>query len=140
LAPAAGGPYGKGCGKQPPSVDSIQVLKNGLSRGGALPGGKWSNVENALYIGGLPEDTCDVDLYEIFSTFGPIPFQGVRAMQNDEGQCKGYGFVNFQDAHSCQQAVANLNGTMLPTGRTLSVRLLGPKTGGKGGGKAPAPQ
>merc|ERR1712217_666538 len=120
-----------GCGM---AQDSIQTIKQGLQWGGALPGGKWSNDKNALYVGGLREDTCDVDLYEIFSCFGAIPYKGVRAMQNAEGKCTGYGFVNFQHDDACQTAIANLNGTMLPTGRMLKVQIMQPKTGGGGGG------
>merc|ERR1740127_99372 len=113
--------------------DSIQTLKQNQDEGGALPGGKWCNEENALYIGGLPEDTCDVDLYEIFSTFGAIPFQGVRAMQNQDGQCTGYGFVNFavgpEGKKACEMAMANLHGTILASGRLMKVTYVKKKAG-----------
>merc|ERR1719198_1525662 len=64
---------------------SIKTLKKGLQYAGVLPGGKWTNDENALFVGGLPADTTDCDLYEIFSPFGSIPFSGVRAMKNEDG-------------------------------------------------------
>mmetsp|Transcript_24352 Transcript_24352/g.36962 ORF Transcript_24352/g.36962 Transcript_24352/m.36962 type:complete len:233 (+) Transcript_24352:132-830(+) len=109
---------GKGKGK---GKGSITVLKKGLQHAGVLPGGRWTNDENALFIGGLPTDTTDYDLYEIFATFGPIPSQGVRAMMNPDGSCKGIGFVNFLDASSALAAINTLNGTMMPDGTTLKV-------------------
>lgn len=113
--------------------DSIQVLKQGLRAAAALPGGKWANDANALYICNLPADTCDVDIYEIFSPFGAIPSGGVRAMQSQDGQCTGIGFVNFLDPAAASASIATLNGTVLPSGQALRVTI---KRGGKAGGDA----
>jgi len=138
---------GKGCGKWQPTFGtgkggggswdsggkdgrgkcSVSTLKKGLSYAGVLPGGKWSNDENALFVGGLPSDTSDLDMYEIFSCFGAIPTKGVRAMTHEDGKCKGFGFVNFLDQSSCQNAISILNGTMLPDGTTLKVVPKGEK-------------
>jgi len=125
-----GGDKGKGKGKG----KSIRNLKQGLTDSGALPGGKWSNDENALYVGGLPFDTTTEDLYEIFSTFGAIPARGCKAMTNEDGSCKGFGFVNYVDQSAAQSAMMTLNGTQLPDGTTLQVSAKqAPKAGGKGG-------
>merc|ERR1712187_851470 len=82
--------------------------------------------ENTLFVGSLPEDTTDNDLYEIFSPFGAIPSRGVKALQTPEGICKGIGFINFLTAEACQRAIMTLNGTMMPSGRTLKVTPKGP--------------
>jgi len=110
---------GKGAGKS--GLDSIETLKRGLRAAGAIPGGKWANDSNCIFVGSLPEDTTDTDLYEIFTPFGPIASQGVRAMQTPEGICKGIGFINFLDSESTQKAIMTLNGTMMPSGRVLKV-------------------
>merc|ERR1719433_1763177 len=49
FAPGKGGT--KGVGGQP---GSVKVLKKGLEYAGLLPGGRWTNDENALFVGGLP--------------------------------------------------------------------------------------
>jgi len=129
------GGKGKGKGK------GIKALKQVLNDGGALPGGKWSNDENALFVGGLPPDTTTEDLYEIFATFGAIPARGCKAMTGDDGSCKGIGFVNYMDPGAVQSAMMTLNGTQMPDGTTLKVSVkaapgaAGGKAGGKDGGK-----
>lgn len=143
-SPGKGGNWGgngKSWGNQggegdgaPGGGSSIQILKKGLNCANVLPGGKWSNDENALFIGGLPHDTTDLDLYEIFSPFGSIPMKGVRAMTDEDGTCKGYGFVNFMNQQAVQLAIETLHGTIMPQGTTLQVRVMSKKGGG--GGKA----
>jgi len=99
----------------------VAVLKKGLLYAGVLPGGKWQNDENALFVSGLPPDTTNADLYDIFAPFGAIPSQGVYAMQQEDGTCKGIGFVNFLEQSACQSAMNTLNGTMMPDGSMLRV-------------------
>jgi len=121
------------------------VFTDGLCTAGALPGGaNYENDENTLFVGGLPHDTTDLDLYKIFSPFGAIAPKGIKAMLHlPTGNCKGYGFVNFMDASASQAAVAALNGTTMgDEGAILEVmnkRLddgAGESAGdGKGGGK-----
>mmetsp|Transcript_106732 Transcript_106732/g.166696 ORF Transcript_106732/g.166696 Transcript_106732/m.166696 type:complete len:271 (+) Transcript_106732:36-848(+) len=131
---------GKGKGKwlNPTSV-SVKTLFDGLCNAGALPGGeKYENNEGALFVGALPPDTTDMDLYKIFSPFGAIAPQGVRAMQWwDTGACKGYGFVNFLDPLAAQTAISTLHGTQMGedpqnTLVVMSKRLSGDKGDGKG--------
>jgi len=109
---------GKGKGKY-----NIKGLKKGLMEANALPGGKYMNDENAIYVKGLPIDTSDLDLYHIFSSFGAIPAFGCRAMLHEDGSCKGFGFVNFKDQSASQTAIMTLNGTQLPDGSTLQVSV-----------------
>eukprot|EP00928_Gymnodinium_smaydae_P044950 TRINITY_DN2_c0_g4_i1.p1 TRINITY_DN2_c0_g4~~TRINITY_DN2_c0_g4_i1.p1 ORF type:complete len:373 (+),score=115.37 TRINITY_DN2_c0_g4_i1:47-1165(+) len=154
VAGFAPGPYdmGKGgkCGKPGKGKDgkggcTIKTLVDGLMNSGAMPGGvKYNNDENTLFVGGLPADTTDLDLFWIFSPFGAIPPRGVKAMlSEDRMTCKGFGFVNFSDPNSTSQAIATLNGTQMPDGSVLTVSVKrefsgggkGGKEGGKGGGK-----
>merc|ERR1719401_2094485 len=103
-----GGGKGKGKGKG----KSIASLKQSLITAGALPGGKFAeeNKSNALFIGGLPNDTNTEDLYEIFAPFGAIAARGCRVMYDDFGQCKGFGFVNYLDPTIAANAIMSLNG------------------------------
>jgi len=134
-----GGDKGKGKGKC-----SIKTLVKGLADAGALPGGqKYANDENTLFVGGLPQDTTDTDMYKIFAPFGAIAPMGVKAMADKEtGLCKGFGFVNFLETSASQTAITTLNGTQMPDGTFLKVMIKkedGPggkgKDGGKDGGK-----
>lgn len=121
---------GKGKGKGKGKPVSIKVLTNGLLEAQALPGaGGMDNDTNALYIAGLPSDTQDVDLYRIFAPFGAVAPKGVRAMVHPDGTCKGFGFVNYLDPSSLQQAISTLNGTQMPDGSTLTVKAKDPKVG-----------
>merc|ERR1712039_25650 len=111
-------PSSKGKGKGKGKAGGIKGLKMTLKTSGALPGGKWANDENALFVGGLPSDTTTTDLYEIFAHFG---------------SCKGIGFVNFTDQSVAQTAIMSLNGATMPDGTTLKVSTKQPSKGGDGG-------
>jgi len=126
-ADGKGGKGGKG--------GSIAILKKGLQASGVLPGGKWSNDQGALYVRGLPADTTNADLYEIFSPFGAIPSQGCWAMTAEDGTCKGIAFINFIADADAQNAIATLNGTMMPDGTTLTVMPKGASKPKPGKGK-----
>jgi len=123
---------GAGKGKGKVTSCSIEVLKDGLIKAGAMPGHKWSTDGHALFLGGLPRDTTDIDLYHIFSAFGAIPAKGVRAMIGPDGVGTGVGFVNFLDPAACQLAIATLNGAVMPDGCILEVKM---KASTKGKGK-----
>src|SRR5258708_19804514 len=65
-----------------------------------------------LYVGGLPYQTNEQDLRDLFSQIGAVSFATVIT-DRDTGRSKGFGFVeleNDQDAHS---AIDQLNGTTL---------------------------
>jgi len=138
------GPYGnksstaKGTGAQAKaySTSPVQLLKTALESSGALPGGQAGKGERPetqqLYISGLPPDTKDGDLYDLFGPFGAIPFRGVKAMLGPNGQCIGIGFVDYLDEACAARAVQVLNGTVLPDGTQLHLHQ---KSVGKGFGK-----
>mmetsp|Transcript_59033 Transcript_59033/g.127703 ORF Transcript_59033/g.127703 Transcript_59033/m.127703 type:complete len:250 (+) Transcript_59033:52-801(+) len=136
-------PYngGKGVQATGKAGDRAKTLVDGLVESGALPGGKWLNDENALFIGGLPPDTNTVDLYSIFSPFGAIPAKGAKAMQTPDGQCTGIGFVNFIDPEAATNAILTLNGTTMASGRVIEVKVkTARKDQAQGGGFAKKPR
>jgi predicted RNA-binding Zn-ribbon protein involved in translation (DUF1610 family) len=92
-----------------------------LVRGG-LPGGDFDYEKNTLYVGGLPPDCKNRNLYEIFATFGPMPPRGARAQLNTTGDCAGFGHVNFLESSAADMAILALNGIQLADGQQLEVR------------------
>eukprot|EP00928_Gymnodinium_smaydae_P044946 TRINITY_DN2_c0_g1_i1.p1 TRINITY_DN2_c0_g1~~TRINITY_DN2_c0_g1_i1.p1 ORF type:complete len:475 (+),score=124.34 TRINITY_DN2_c0_g1_i1:67-1491(+) len=102
---------------------SIKMLVEGLFASGAMPGEKKQNSENTLFVGGLPYDTTDGDMYKLFSPFGAIEAFGVRAMPGDMNPCRGFGFVSFQDSTAAQVAINTLNGKTTPDGKELKVSI-----------------
>jgi len=147
-APAGGGGIGKGGGggmgggfkggkdggAPPASGHSMDDIVRALDNSGALPGGKtFTNDEGCIFVGGLPPDCTDYHLYRMFSSFGPISPQGIRAMCHPgTDQCKGFGFVNYLVPASAHVAIQTMNGMMMPDGRALKVT---PKGGPGGKGK-----
>mmetsp|Transcript_54180 Transcript_54180/g.150319 ORF Transcript_54180/g.150319 Transcript_54180/m.150319 type:complete len:245 (-) Transcript_54180:107-841(-) len=128
------GPYGGGCkggggwdkGGWGKGGCSIQMLKQSLVMMGVLPGGRSSKERSdaqQLYIKGLPSDTTDGDLHDIFGPFGAIPAKGVKAVLSPEGTCTGVGWVDFVDEEAAAKAAQALNWCMLPDGTTLRVHV-----------------
>merc|ERR1712187_914006 len=77
--------------------------------------------EQQVFVGNLPPDTKDEDLYQLFAPFGAIAPTGVKAMMNPDGSCKGCGFVDFLDEYSAQSAISTLHGYQTPDGNTLQL-------------------
>jgi len=110
------------------AVVNAASLKKELQASGRLLGGgnkEWDPA-GELFVGSLPPDMTDQDMYEIFSTFGAIPVRGVKAMKLKDGVGTGVGYVNFVNPAHAQLAISYLNGHMMPNGKMLQVRL---KTG-----------
>merc|ERR1712226_1513387 len=95
--------------------------------GAALNAGAISKVdvppEGQIYVSSLPADTTDLDLFKLFSQFGAIKPSGVKAMLNEDGTCKGFGFVDFLDPMSAQTAVASMNGLTTMSGGTIQCKI-----------------
>merc|ERR1712156_996415 len=102
---------------------------------GSLPGTEGIRPHsNQLYVRGLPPDTTDADLLEIFSPFGAIPPRGVKAMQGEGGMCSGIGFIDFVEKDHALTAISHLNGAFTPEGNSLFVCLKNSGRKGKGKG------
>jgi hypothetical protein len=137
--------YGKGVGKAGKSVAPIpgpygkadaKGRKDGKSNGimcrmqefveeliaGGLPGGGHDPTVNCIYVGGLPKDTKNENLYHIFATFGAIPPKGTTIEAAPSGECVGWGLVNFIESTSADMAVMALNGIETNEGGKLEVR------------------
>ncbi|CAK0856005.1 unnamed protein product [Prorocentrum cordatum] len=97
-APAA---WGKG-GKQG-TPGSAQGLLTAVRKAGVLGGGKVP-VECQIYVKNLPPDMTDLDLFRLFAPFGAIAPSGVKVMLNEDGSCKGFGFVDYATEEHAQLA------------------------------------
>ncbi len=88
-----------------------------------------------IYVGGLPYQTDDSQLSQIFEGYGTITSSKVIT-DRETGRSKGFGFVEMSDDASAKKAIAELNEAELG-GRTLTVneaRPMEPRSGGGGGG------
>ncbi len=88
-----------------------------------------------IYVGGLPYQTDDDQLTQIFSSYGEIASARV-IMDRDTGRSKGFGFVEMNDDAAAKKAIAELNEADLG-GRTITVNEARPmeqRSGGGGGG------
>jgi cold-inducible RNA-binding protein len=89
-----------------------------------------------IYIGGLPYQTNEEQLTQIFSPYGEI--SSVKVITDREtGRSKGFGFVEMADNEAAKKAIAELNEAELG-GRTITVNEARPmeqRSGGGGGGR-----
>ncbi|CAG9529862.1 unnamed protein product [Cercopithifilaria johnstoni] len=81
---------------------SISTRRN--STGSPVPSLSLTNV----YIRGLDQNTTDEDLRDMCAKFGRIA-STKAIMDKTTGQCKRYGFVDFEEAADAMRAVEGLN-------------------------------
>lgn len=72
-----------------------------------------------LYVGGLPYQTTEQDLFDLFGQVGQVDLATVIT-DRDTGRSKGFGFVEMNDDQEAQAAIDRLNGTLLGN-RTITV-------------------
>ena len=72
-----------------------------------------------LYVGGLPYQTTEQDLIDLFEQAGRVTFATVIT-DRDTGRSKGFGFVEMSNEQEAQSAIERLNGTLLGN-RTITV-------------------
>ena len=72
-----------------------------------------------LYVGGLPYQTTEHDLIELFEQVGQVTEVSVIT-DRDTGRSKGFGFVEMSDPQAARTAIERLNGTLLGD-RTITV-------------------
>jgi RNA recognition motif-containing protein len=92
-----------------------------------------------IYVGGLPYQTDEAQLTQIFAAYGEVASAKVIT-DRDSGRSKGFGFVEMNDNEAANKAIAELNQAELG-GRTLTVNEARPMEqrdsrggGGRGGG------
>jgi hypothetical protein len=89
-----------------------------------------------IYIGGLPYQTDENQLTQIFSSYGEVASAKI-IFDRDTGRSKGFGFVEMNDDEAARRAISELHQAELG-GRTLTVneaRPMEPRAGGGGGGR-----
>eukprot|EP00440_Ansanella_granifera_P031681 gb/GFBE01034388.1/.p1 GENE.gb/GFBE01034388.1/~~gb/GFBE01034388.1/.p1 ORF type:complete len:139 (+),score=54.60 gb/GFBE01034388.1/:1-417(+) len=127
--------FGKGFGKDKDAKGLVRAIVQSQ----AVPGGRWDNDENTLFVGGLPPDMTNLEMYQMFAPFGPIAPRGATAMLDKEtGKCTGIGFVNYMDKEAAEKAIRSLNSFPFQDGTWLTVKKKGPpknKGEGKGDGE-----
>ena len=72
-----------------------------------------------LYVGGLPYQTTEHDLIDLFEQVGQVTEVSVIT-DRETGRSKGFGFVEMSDEQAARTAIERLNGTLLGN-RTLTV-------------------
>ena len=83
--------------------------------------------ENSVFVGNLG-DINQMDVEQIFMGFGLKP-QRIRVLTDDQGKSKGAAFVDFQDAHTAQEA-CNFDGREAgPNHRRMRINPAGSKPG-----------
>lgn len=75
-------------------------------------------ASTVLFVKGLPRSAQDKDLELQFKPFGPIRCQ-IDADQN--GMCKGSGWVTFRDSASARTALRAVHGSVFPGGGPLDI-------------------
>ena len=87
-----------------------------------------------LFIGGLSWDTNEDGLRSAFEQFGEISDLQIIS-DRDTGRSRGFGFITFEDPGHGEQAINQMDGTMLD-GRTIKVNEARERQarGGGGGG------
>ena len=88
-----------------------------------------------IYVGGLPYDTDESQLSQIFASYGEVASAKIIT-DRETGRSKGFGFVEMSDDAAAKRAIEELQGAELG-GRSITVneaRPSEPRTGGGGYG------
>lgn len=85
-----------------------------------------------IYVGGLPYQTNDGQLEQMFATYGEVTSAKV-INDRDTGRSKGFGFVEMSNDAAAKKAIAELHEAELD-GRTLNVNEAKPMEQRSGGG------
>ena len=72
-----------------------------------------------LYVGGLPYQTTEHDLIDLFEQVGQV-IEVTIITDRETGRSKGFGFVEMSDEQAARTAIERLNGTLLGN-RTITV-------------------
>jgi|SRR5579883_2215243 RNA recognition motif-containing protein len=72
-----------------------------------------------LYVGGIPYQTTEQDLIDLFEQIGSVTTATV-IVDRATGRSKGFGFVEMGDSGEARDAIARLNGSTLGN-RTITV-------------------
>jgi RNA recognition motif-containing protein len=90
-----------------PKKEPVATPTDGASKGAASSEAKnapASGGSTKIFVGNLSFNTTEDDLHAHFEKCGKIRWIKVATFE-DSGKCKGYGWVNFEDAEAAQWAV-----------------------------------
>ncbi|KAI1710343.1 RNA recognition motif domain-containing protein [Ditylenchus destructor] len=96
--------------RQPYSIKGVQISQALADRPhyikGKLVDTHLKGQLFGLYVGGLPKDAADEDLYETFSKDGKlVHWQVMRTWKDKTNQSLGYGYVTFSTAEEVDQVM-----------------------------------
>ncbi len=90
-----------------------------------------------LYVGGLPYETTDDELKDLFSEAGAVESAKI-VTDKYSGRSRGFGFVEMSNDDEAQKAIDSMNGKQVGE-RTITVNEAKPmgerREGGFGGGR-----
>lgn len=72
-----------------------------------------------LYVGNLPKEVTEVELRKLARPFGVLASSSV--VREDDGDSKGFGYLDFLTAEAASAAIAGLDGREVH-GQTLQVK------------------
>jgi RNA recognition motif-containing protein len=78
-----------------------------------------------LFVGGLPYQTTDSELEELFAKHGKVTSAKVIT-DKYTGRSKGFGFVEFEDDAEAEKAIKELNNSDMG-GRAITVNEARPR-------------
>ena len=84
-----------------------------------------------IYVGNLPWDTTQDDLYQLFGQYGQVAKTQVIT-DRDTGRSRGFGFVEMPTEEEANRAIEALNNFNY-NGRPLTVNVAKPRESGGGG-------
>jgi len=88
---------------------------------------------NKIYVGNLPYSATQEELSELFSSCGAIK-EIAFIKDKFTGQCKGFSFIEFDDASSAQNAIEQYNEKEF-NGRKLRVNIAQERESGNNGNR-----
>jgi len=88
-----------------------------------------------LFVGNLSPEVTPVDLRAAFGGYGPVSSADV-VMDRDNGESRGFGFIEMPWQAHAVAAIQGLNGTSLK-GQTINVSRAHPRTQDGGRGNPP---
>lgn len=74
-----------------------------------------------LFVGQLPPDATEQDLWSLFAPLGEI--LELYILRGPNGLSRGCGFVTYANKYLAEQAIQQLNGRQVPPGKVLVVKL-----------------
>lgn len=78
-----------------------------------------------IYVGNLPATVDKAQLVQVFGGFGEVVDAHI-VTDRDNGQSKGFAFIEMANEEATRQAITGLNGSLLGT-QTLTVNEARPR-------------